>query len=367
MNELEELRERIRKLDEDILRLVAARMDAAKAIGQQKRLEGIPLRDWNVERLVLDRAARQADAFGLAPQLARSIMQTLIAASRAEQERTSFSTYRGTAESILIIGGHGKMGRWFADFFGNQGHEVSVYGPRSASNGAGNGVHPESLAAALEGTTCVLISTPLDVVPSVIEQLTEARYGGTIFDIASLKNHLKPAIARARDAGLTLTSVHPMFGPGARTLSDQVICICDCGDAQATRKVETFFTDTAATLVKLSLDEHDRIVSYVLGLSHLTNLLFTKVLMGSGKRFEELNQVGSTTFHSQMVTTSTVIQENPALYYEIQRLNPFSEELCESFQRELASIAAWIRDDNRQAFVQMMQDGKRWMMGNDAD
>ena len=82
MNQLEQMRERIRKIDEDILRLIAARLDTAKAIGQQKKGEGIPLRDWNVERQVLDRAARQAQAFDVPPPVARMIMQTLIEASR---------------------------------------------------------------------------------------------------------------------------------------------------------------------------------------------------------------------------------------------------------------------------------------------
>ena len=359
MSRLERLRQRIREIDAELLKLVADRTETAKAIGGQKRLAGIPLRDWNVERQVLDRAARQADAFGLPTQVARSVMQTLIAAARDEQERTSFSTYRGTAESILIIGGRGKMGRWFVDFFGNQGHRVSVYDP-AESPGA-------TLAATLDGTSCALIATPLDVVPGVIDHLTETGYGGVVFDIASLKSHLKAAVTRARAAGLALTSVHPMFGPGARTLSDQVICICDCGDADAMRKVEGFFAGTAATLVKLSLDEHDRIVSYVLGLSHLTNIVFTKVLMGCGMRFEEINRVGSTTFHSQMVTTETVIRENPDLYYAIQRLNPFSAELRESFRRELEAVSGCIRDDDTQAFREMMQAGKKWIVGDDAD
>ena len=42
------------------------------------------------------------------------------------------------------------------------------------------------LRAALDGTSFVLIATPLDVVPSIIDQLVGARYGGTVFDVASL-------------------------------------------------------------------------------------------------------------------------------------------------------------------------------------
>lgn len=363
MSRLEELRQRIRKLDEDILGLIAARMETAKAIGQEKKSSGIPLRDWDVERQVLDRAARQAAAFEAPPQVVRSVMQILINAARVEQERTSFSTYRGTAENILIIGGRGKMGRWFADFFGNQGHSVGVYDTR---RGAADAETAETLTAALEGTSFALIATPLEAVPRVIDALTELRYGGIIFDIASLKGHLKPALARAREAELSVTSVHPMFGPGARTLSDQVICVCDCGNNEATQKVEAFFSDTAATLVRLSLDEHDRIVSYVLALSHLTNLVFTKVLMESGKSFDELNRVGSTTFHSQMKTTLTVIQESPDLYYSIQRVNPYSRELCEAFKLSFEAITGWLGDGDREAFVEMMRAGRQWMLGDDA-
>ena len=275
MNQLEQLRKRIRKIDEDILRLIAARLETATAIGQQKKSEGIPLRDWDVERQVLDRAARQAEAFGVAPTVARHVMQTLIAASRDEQERTSYSTYRGSAESILIIGGAGTMGRWFVDFFGNQGHDVRVFDP-AQQNG-------KTLTEALDGTSFALIAAPLDAVAGVLDEIATLNYGGTVFDIASLKGHLRDALDRAHAAGLSVTSIHPMFGAGVRTLANQVVCICDCGAPQATRRVEAFFTDTAATLVKLSLDEHDVIVSYVLGLSHLTNLVFTRVLMDSGK------------------------------------------------------------------------------------
>jgi len=364
---LSALRERIRQLDEDILRLLAARLETAKAIGRQKKLAGIPLRDWNMERQVLDRAAAQAQQLGLPGPTVRAIMQTLIAAARVEQERTSFSTYRGTAESILIIGGHGRMGRWFADFFSNQGHRVSVYDPAARSAEAGNGPAAVfSLAEGLSETSFALIAVPLPVVADVIDELTRLGYGGTICDIASLKSHLKPALQRARAAGLALTSIHPMFGPGARTLSDQVICVCDCGDAEATRRVEAFFADTAATLVRLSLDEHDRIISYVLGLSHLTNIVLAKVLMESGRTFDQLNRVGSTTFHSQMATTGTVIREDPELYYAIQRLNPFSTDLLSAFQRELATVADWIRNDDRAAFVAMMRAARRWMADDDA-
>lgn len=364
MNELDELRSQIRDLDGRILHLVRERMDHAGRIGQIKKTQGVPLRDWQVERAVLDHADRAAAAIGLPRSLARGIMQLLIAESRVEQELRTYSEYTGAAHRIVIIGGCGKMGRWFVDFFTNQGHRVEIHD--IAHRPVPTGPAP-SLEAAIAEASFALIATPLEGVPEIIDQLTCMRFPGIAFDIASLKGHLKPAITRARDAGLALTSIHPMFGPATRALSDQVVCICDCGHAEATRKVRAFFTDTAVTLVDLSLDEHDRIASYVLGLSHLVNILFTRVLMQGGDRFESLNRVGSTTFHSQMASSALVIQENPDLYYSIQRLNPFTPKLYEALERELSVLTHSILHDDRRSFIELMTQGKIWLTGAGGD
>jgi len=363
MSELQDRRAKIRALDEQILRLIAARTEQAKAVGTIKKSQEIPLRDWEVEKQVLERSAEVASELGLPAELTRTVMQALISASRAEQERTSYSAYRGSAEEILIIGGLGKMGRWFADFFRNQGHRIEIYDTQAG------GREPEvvsRLEEGLERASFALIATPLEIVPQSIQRLVELGYRGTVFDIASLKGHLKPAIAAAREKGVSIASLHPMFGPGARTLSDKVVCSCDCGDAQATRKVEGFFRDTAATLVKLSLEEHDWIVSHVLGLSHFINILFTKVLMGSGLPYERLQEVASTTFHSQMATTATVIRENPELYYTIQRHNPYTPELYAALKRGCEELTAWILSGDREAFTASMLEGRRWVNGDDA-
>jgi chorismate mutase/prephenate dehydrogenase len=361
MNELDALRTTIREIDGEILRLVAARMDAVRQAGELKKRAGVALRDWEVERQVLEAAGNRAVDLDLPKSFARSIMKLLIAESRAEQERRNYCTYRGAAESIVVIGGAGKMGRWLVDFFANQGHRVCSYdiGKRDAS--------ATTLSNALEDASVATIATPLDVVPQVIQDLAERRYPGIVFDIASLKGHLEPAIHCARATGLRYTSVHPMFGPGTRTLSDQVICICECGDAEATERIRRFFRDTAATLVDLSLEEHDRIVAYVLGLSHLTNLVLTSTLQASGHSFRSLNRIGSTTFHSQMQTTATVIRDNPDLYFQIQRLNRFSPQVYEVFTRELGRLTECVQRDDQDGFVQAMTAGRRWVEGDDAD
>ncbi|MEO8503351.1 MAG: bifunctional chorismate mutase/prephenate dehydrogenase [Acidobacteriota bacterium] len=357
MDRLEGLRKRIRRLDAALLALVSERMELAVEIGAAKRDAGIPLRDYAVEKHVLARAADTAVDLGLTPELSRSLTELLIEEACRLQEEQHFSGYSGDAETILVIGGAGQMGRWFARFFANQGHRVRVFDP--VVEGAEFTV-AKSLAAGLDGASLAVVATPLGRVAEDIGAVVDAGFSGTLWDIASLKSHLKPALERARERGVAVTSVHPMFGPGARTLSGRVVCVCDCGDAAATARVEGLFRDTAATLVRLSLDDHDRAAAYVLGLSHLVNLVFADTLAKSGLTRTDLEAVGSTTFQSQMRTTTSVVVNSPDLYYDIQHLNPYTGEVHRRLSQVLEDWVATIHAGDRDAFARAMVAGRAW-------
>lgn len=356
MDHLDHLRQRIRRLDAAILTLISERLEVALEIGAAKRAEGVPLRDYAVEKAVLERAAATATDLGVEPELAHAVTQLLIEEAVRIQEERHFSSYGGDAERILIVGGRGQMGRWFARFFANQGHQVVIHDPRPGDDFPA----ATSLADGLAAASLAVVATPLGRVAAVLEEIAALGFAGTLFDIASLKGHLAPAFARLRECGIAATSVHPMFGPGARTLADKVICLCDTGNATATARVEALFRDTAATLVRLSLDEHDRIAAYVLGASHLLNLLFARVLEQSGLERRDLEAVGSTTFQAQMATTATVVGDNPELYFDIQRLNPYTPQVHAGFARTLAEWSRAVAGGDGEAFAAAMVAARRW-------
>lgn len=355
---LEQLRRRIRNLDSALLGLVAERMELAREVGRSKHEAGIPLRDFEVERRVLDRAAQSAGDLGLAPELARAVMKQLIEEACRLQEIEHYSAFSGEAESILVVGGAGRMGRWLTRFFETQGHRVRIHDPHA---GASDLEPVASLAEGLRSASIVFVAVPLDRVSEVIDEIVAAGFSGVLCDIASLKEHLKPSLARARESGIAVTSIHPMFGPGARTLSDKVICLCDCGVTTATQRVAALFRDTAATLVPLSLERHDEIAAYVLGLSHFVNLLFARVLVRSGLSFAELAAVGSTTFQSQFATTANVARDNAEMYFSIQKSNRFSEGVYRHLEYAAAEWIGWVEGGDAAAFREAMEGLRDWM------
>ncbi|MFQ5762871.1 MAG: chorismate mutase, partial [Candidatus Bathyarchaeia archaeon] len=80
-SKLKELREKIRVVDEEILRLICRRFKLAKQVNQVKRKLNIPVIDYAVEREVIDHAIKISRQQGLRSEFTSSIVQLLLAES----------------------------------------------------------------------------------------------------------------------------------------------------------------------------------------------------------------------------------------------------------------------------------------------
>ena len=358
MKDIEKLRKEVREVDREIIKLIGKRLSITKKIGGKKKNKGIPLKDWKVEKEVIKNAMDVASSEGLSKKLIKRIMGNIITESKRQQEILHYSSYSGDKEAILIIGGLGEMGMWFANFFANQGHDVFIYDTKGKSK---HFKSFDNLKKAVSQASCILLATPFEIIPGIIDEIIKLKFKGTVFDIASLKDCSKDVIKKALASGISYTSIHPMFGPGVSTLSDRIICLCDCKNEKANEKVRTFFKDTSASMVEIPLEEHDKIISYVLALSHIINIIFMKTLMDGEYSYSDLKEIASTTFTSQMKTTKGVIMENADLYYAIQRFNPFKNNLYDKLEKATKQLIEAVLDGRKEDFIKIMKEGKKWI------
>jgi chorismate mutase/prephenate dehydrogenase len=357
MSRLKQLRTQIEAIDAQLIELIAKRLGLALKVGQHKEKMGVPVRDWSVEKRVIERARRAAQRRNLPTELVRNIMQLLIKESCAFQEGLRDAAYNGDLDRIFIVGGKGRMGRWFARFFHNQGHSVSIY---DISGSLPDFPFFQSLRDGIAQASLILLTTPLDETPRVYEELIQLKPSAIICDIASLKSGLLESMTKAKKARLRVASIHPLFGPDTRILSDKVICLLDCGDRTSFSQVRALFQETSATLVELPLERHDIFASYVLGLSHIVNIIFARTLSKSGFPYKTLSEVASTTFVRQIATTISVVAENPFLYYEIQNTNAFTPELYRQLSTTMDEIVDVVLSKKRERFVEIMEKSREY-------
>ena len=359
MKTLDELRARLDVLDRQLLELVAERQAIGAEIAAVKRATGQSTRDFRREREVLLKARRDAEALGLSPGLAESLLRSLIRGSLTRQEQARVAAQgRGSGRSALVIGGRGKMGRWMADFLASQGFRIVVADP--AGEVPGYEWRADWTDGALD-EDFVVVATPLGISAGVLAGLAARRPRGVVFDVGSLKTPLRGGLEALRAAGTRVTSVHPMFGPDTELLSGRHVIFIDLGSADALAEARALFDSTMAELVVMGLDEHDRLIAFVLGLSHALNIAFFTALAESGEAAPRLARMSSTTFDAQLDVAARVAGENPDLYYEIQSLNAYGEESLRALRGAVERLYRAVHEHDPAAFTDMMRHGREYL------
>lgn len=361
MSKLDELRAKLGSIDSEILEKVAERQRLVAAIGQLKQQSGRATRDYAQEREVIHRARNTADRLGISADLAERLVLLLIRGSLTVQEQERVAAVdAGHGKSALIIGGGGKMGRWFARFVGSQGYRVQIADVHARLEGY---EHVDDWQNSPLDQDLIIVASPLAVSAEILGALARRKPRGVIFDVGSLKSPLRQSLRELVAAGCSVTSIHPMFGPDTELLSGRHVIFIDLGSPEATAFAKDLFASTMAERVDMDLESHDRLIAYVLGLSHALNIAFFTALAESGEAAPKLAKLSSTTFDAQLEVASRVATESPSLYFEIQRLNDYGTESLSALLYAVERVRSIVRAGDEQAFAQLMRQGCDYLAG----
>lgn len=356
---LDELRSELSALDAQILALVARRQALSEEVAAVKRATGRATRDFGREREVILRGRTVAEGLGLEPDLAESLLRQLIQSSLATQEQARVAAQgHGSGKRALVIGGRGKMGGWFSEFLASQGFAVAIADPSGSLPGFDRVDDWEQDPLDFD---LIVIATPLGVTAGLLSALARRAPRGLIFDLGSLKTPLRTGLTALVEAGCRVTSLHPMFGPDTELLSGRHVIFIDLGNAEALKEAQDLFAPTMAERVVMGLDEHDRLIAYVLGLSHALNIAFFTALADSGEAALRLAKLSSTTFDSQLDVASRVAAESPDLYFEIQSLNDYGGESLQSLKKAVERVLSAVATKNSAEFTGLMTRGRAYL------
>jgi chorismate mutase/prephenate dehydrogenase len=345
-DELEEVRQRMRQLDGELVALAAERVQLARRVGEIKRAAGRPVIDYAQVRRVLDGAARAARERGLPPRVAEDLLARLIEASVTAQEEESLRhAATGEGRRAVVVGGAGRMGRWMVRFLENQGWTALALDPAApAEEDAG-------ARAALPEADLVVCSTPPRETCRLYGEWLAAPPRGLLVDLASIKSPLVEPIAALQEAGARVASIHPMFGPETPLLREREVVLCDTGDEASLAAVEALFTPTTARLVRIPLADHDRVMADVLSLAHAAVLAFTFAMP------EARPVVRSNTYRALSRLAANATAQNPDVYFQIQALNPHALDAIDRLRAGVEHVREVVVSHRRDAFAALLAEG----------
>src|SRR3990172_12610421 len=173
---------------------------------------------------------------------------------------------------IAIIGAGGKMGEWFANYFLENDFEVIGYDSENEIK-TKSVIKANSLVAGVLKAEYVLLCTPTRRTPEIIRLIAKEMKRGTyLIEISSEKSKVVTSLSKM-PAKINPICIHPMFGPGAKSIKGQNIISVPVKDAKKELAIAKELFD-GANFVTIDAVEHDKKIAVILGLTHLMNLVF---------------------------------------------------------------------------------------------
>lgn len=241
---------------------------------------------------------------------------------------------------VGIIGGLGEMGRLFTGFFGNLGYQVAIADLGTERNGR----------EVLEDSDVVLFAVPLHETINVIRELIPyVRQDQLLMDVTSLKVGPVQEMLRSPAA---VVGLHPMFGGRITSMVGQTLVACPARishqDWDVTRGL---FVQTGIRIKECTPEEHDRMMSVIQVLFHMTTMLVGRVLRDLTVNIGETMEYTSPSYRLEINLLGRMFAQNGALYSAISQMNPYTKEILVSLKEGLACYEKWYENEDLTAFI----------------
>ena len=237
-------------------------------------------------------------------------------------------------KKIAIVGVNGKMGKWFADYFHKMGFEVVGF---DINNDIKEKfiIKANSLVGAILQMDYVLLCTPTKNTPEIIRLIAkEMKRGSYLIEISSQKFKTAQTLLKT-PSRVNPVCIHPMFGPGTKSIDGKNIIIIPIKDAKKELDI-TKLLFPKANFVTIDAAEHDKKIAVILGLTHIINIAFANIL-AKDEKTSLTEKMSGTTFKAQKIITESILTESPELIETIIS-NPEVRRFAEEFWKDIGRL-----------------------------
>jgi prephenate dehydrogenase len=272
---------------------------------------------------------------------------------------------------VAIIGA-GKMGRWFARLFKDEGYSVVVSSrTRSKAEALRNELGVEladTNVDAVEGADWILLCVSLDGLEPALKEVTSyIKAGQAVMEISSIKEIPVNMLHKYVTKGVTL-GTHPVFGPGAKSLEGQNFVLTPVQEEEK-RFAEEFKDWLEARGANVSLmvpRRHDRLMSLVLGFPHFVGLVAGDALLDN-QDYAEAKKVGGATYQMLLTLAGAVAAEEPGFYSNLHMSLPEMEKIEGLFLDKVEEWLKLVKQKDCSGFRNKMEQVKKRLREVDPD
>ena len=347
--ELEISRNRIDLIDSKLIDLLAERQAEVEKVLEFKKLNNMPVRHPAREEDMISRRRSTGREKDLDPDYLEELFRTIIRQSRVEQTESKSGKGVKPDATVLIAGGTGGMGKYFAEWFIKSGYKTRILGSRDWDNA-------ESLC---RGIDLALISVPIDQTASVIENITPFLPDKAVLaDLTSIKK--APMAAMLKSYKGPVLGIHPLFGPTTSTMDKQIVVFTPGRNPEACKWIIEQLADWGAIIVQSDEEEHDRIMDIVQALRHFATFTFGRFLSRQNIDLFRSLEFSSPIYRLELGMVGRLFAQTPALYSGIIFASKERCELLKEFISSMAETMEIVDKGDKEEFEKQFNEIAEW-------
>jgi len=271
----------------------------------------------------------------------------------------------------IAILGAGKMGVWFAKFFLEQGYSVVVADRKQEKLTKLKeelAVETSDFAEAVKNADRVLICVSINAFEEIVKRISPVvRDGQVVMDICSIKDVPVQTMHKHLKGGLIL-GMHPVFGPGSTTIENKAFVLTPTNGTETAfaEDFKKWLETKKARVFVMPPKKHDQLMSVVLGLPHFLGLVACDTLLEQTD-YLETKDVAGTTYRMLFTLAEVAALENPELFASLQLKLPELDTIENSFIEKANEWLTLIKQKDRAAMVNKMEQLKAKLMKASGD
>lgn len=251
--------------------------------------------------------------------------------------------------TIGIIGGKGRLGSHFANFFREREVPVII-------SDVDTKLTNTDLA---QKADIIIISVPIDITEKVISDLRpHLRKDTAIMDFTSVKERPVKAMLKAN---CEVLGMHPMFGDANRIPGQTIIFCPTKKTGKYSEWIETFFRNNGVNIVKMRAKDHDKMMNVAQGLIHFSDLAFIDALRRMKIPIRELLNFTGKPSELKIQLAGRLIAQDPNLYANIQLFNKYNQQSLKALSSSYNELLKTVKTADRAKFLKTFQKNKDYL------
>jgi len=259
---------------------------------------------------------------------------------------------------ISIIGGQGKLGSLFASKFKENGFEVLITSKDKSNN----------QEIAKKGDV-VIVTVPIRKTEYVIQEIAPfVSEDSLLTDFTSVKE--KPVKIMSELFSGEVIGGHPLFGP-IDSLQGNKFILCPVRNGAYFSWYKSFLQSLGLHVYEMTPDNHDRMMSIVQCLTHISNVCFINSLQHLQQNFaldlSLFKHLSTPSYQARIQAASTMLQD-AGLYADIQKENKYSQIVAETYNASVQQLLQTIKGKDFESIEIMFKQIQQFIKegGNDS-